>query len=71
MRVKPPRKLMKQEDKLFVIDSQTKIKREILSLEPQLIFSPVATPDNTRLVFSVATIEGDIQRLSCNASIKS
>lgn len=50
--------------KLIVIDSQTKTEREVLSVEPQFIYSPVLTPDNKRIVFSVATIESDIQMLS-------
>ncbi len=51
-------------DKLLVIDSQTKVKREILSVAPQFIYSPVLTPDNKQMVFSVGTIEADIQMLS-------
>jgi eukaryotic-like serine/threonine-protein kinase len=49
---------------LMVIDSQTKTEREILSLLPRVIYSPTITPDNKRMVFSLATFEGDIQMLS-------
>ena len=50
--------------KMFVLDTQTKQTREILSLSPQFINSPNITPDNHRVVFSSGTIEADIQMLS-------
>jgi len=49
---------------LYVLDTQSKTEREILSLLPLQISSPAVTPDNRRLVFSLLNVESDIQMLS-------
>ncbi len=50
--------------KLILLDSQTKTKRELASFLPQKITSPAVTRDNRRIVFSLQTLESDIQMLS-------
>ncbi len=52
------------DDKLAVINTQTKQVREILSNMPQFINSPAISRDNRRVAFSTGTIEADIQMLS-------
>jgi serine/threonine protein kinase len=56
--------LAEKAGKIMLIDTQTKTEREILSLLPLVSYSPTITPDNRRIVFSLATFEGDIQMLS-------
>jgi serine/threonine protein kinase len=56
--------IAEQNGKLIVFDSVTKTGREVFTVEPQSISSPFLTPDNKRLVFSVGSVESDIQMLS-------
>jgi serine/threonine protein kinase len=53
-----------RDDKLFVVDSQTKTEREILSFLPQAIDTPAVTLDNRYIFYDLITDEGDIQMLS-------
>jgi serine/threonine protein kinase len=50
--------------KLVVIDTISKNSHEIILFKPQYVSSPFLTNDNTRLIYSVGTIESDIQMLS-------
>lgn len=56
--------LASQNRKLYLIDSQTKTERELLSLMPQFVGSPAVTPDNRYIFYTIETIESDIQMLS-------
>lgn len=56
--------LVGRDRKLFLLDSQTKTERELLSFAPQFGGSPKTTPDNRMIFFTVETLEGDIQMLS-------
>lgn len=56
--------IAEENGKLVVFDSISKKSREIISVIPKYVSSPVLTPDNKRLIYSIGTIESDIQMLS-------
>jgi Tol biopolymer transport system component len=56
--------IINQDDKLIIMDTQTKAEHEILSMLPQQIASPAISPDNRFIFFALNTVESDIQMLS-------
>jgi hypothetical protein len=46
--------------RLFVLDTQSLRRRELLSVEPDEVESAVLSPDNRTIYFTRATEQGDV-----------